>query len=138
MDGNARWAKSKGYDTFMGHRAGLQAFKNTVNSCCSLVPALTVREQLFERTVYVISTSSLSPYQVFAFSSENFRRGEREVAFLMSLFARALKEEGRCGGALKRGSEICPPKSNSLFAGLCTIVVCASGLLENEIVCRPG
>ena len=32
--------------------------------------------------------------QVYAFSSDNWRRSDVEVAFLMSLFTRALRDEG--------------------------------------------
>ncbi len=43
MDGNARWAAQRGLSTFMGHKAGLEAFKKLV-TCCKdwQVPALTV------------------------------------------------------------------------------------------------
>ena len=44
MDGNARWAARRGLSTFMGHQAGLEAFRETVTACSDWgVQALTVR-----------------------------------------------------------------------------------------------
>jgi undecaprenyl diphosphate synthase len=33
MDGNARWAARRGLSTFLGHQAGLQAFKRLLRLC---------------------------------------------------------------------------------------------------------
>ncbi|GAX78551.1 hypothetical protein CEUSTIGMA_g5991.t1 [Chlamydomonas eustigma] len=74
MDGNARWAAERGSSTLTGHARGLEAFKNCVSTCSDWgIPALTV----------------------FAFSTENWGRSTAEVSFLMSLFTRALREEGQ-------------------------------------------
>jgi undecaprenyl diphosphate synthase len=72
MDGNGRWAKSRGLLRVKGHRAGADAVKNVIRCCLQ----------------YQIPVLSL-----FAFSSENWSRPENEVAFLMQLFVEALGRE---------------------------------------------
>jgi len=72
MDGNGRWAKAKGLPRTMGHTAGVEALKNTLNLCSNWgIRALTV----------------------YAFSTENWSRPNDEVNFLMRLFERVLKRE---------------------------------------------
>ncbi|TKB49747.1 di-trans,poly-cis-decaprenylcistransferase [Ferrimonas sediminicola] len=72
MDGNGRWAESKGRPRFAGHRAGVKAVREAVRVCRKHgIRALTL----------------------FAFSSENWRRPEREVALLMRLFMTVLSRE---------------------------------------------
>ena len=72
MDGNGRWAKSRNRPRSMGHQAGLKALRATIENCVDLgVTTLTV----------------------FAFSSENWNRPEREVSRLMEIFLRALDKE---------------------------------------------
>ncbi len=72
MDGNQRWANAKGLPGLEGHKEGAKAVKRTVKACVRQgVQALTL----------------------FAFSSENWRRPEEEVAGLMKLFFDALKTE---------------------------------------------
>lgn len=72
MDGNGRWAKKRGYPRFAGHKVGLDAVRDIVSSCHDMgVEVLTM----------------------FAFSSENWRRPEKEVSVLMDLFLTALKKE---------------------------------------------
>lgn len=72
LDGNGRWAKEKGLSRSDGHAAG---FKNLQK----IVP------YIFSRGVEYLS--------VFAFSTENFKRSEKEVSFLMNLFLIKFKEE---------------------------------------------
>lgn len=65
MDGNNRWAKSRGLRTKDGHRQGAKACKALIKDCIGLqIPYLTL----------------------FAFSSENWMRSEAEVRSLMALF----------------------------------------------------
>jgi undecaprenyl diphosphate synthase len=72
MDGNGRWANRRHLPRIAGHRAGLQAVRKIVERCASKgIEALTV----------------------FAFSSENWRRPQREVKLLMDLFLTALERE---------------------------------------------
>ncbi|HEX4869568.1 MAG TPA: polyprenyl diphosphate synthase [Moraxellaceae bacterium] len=69
MDGNNRWAKKRGLPGPEGHRAG---------------------EAAVRRIVEHSARTGLEVLTVFAFSSENWRRPEQEVAALMSLFLEAL------------------------------------------------
>ncbi len=64
MDGNGRWAKRRGLPRTLGHRAGVNALKRTVEGASQLgVEWLTV----------------------FGFSTENWRRPPSEVSELMTL-----------------------------------------------------
>ncbi|MCA0402652.1 MAG: di-trans,poly-cis-decaprenylcistransferase [Proteobacteria bacterium] len=72
MDGNGRWAESRGLVRIEGHKAGVQAVK-TIIRCC------------LESNIPILS--------LFAFSSENWSRPENEVEFLMQLFIDALHTE---------------------------------------------
>ena len=65
MDGNGRWAKQKHLPRVAGHRAGAKTVRKIVK-CCA------------EKKIEVLT--------LFAFSSENWKRPEREVRFLMDLF----------------------------------------------------
>ena len=72
MDGNGRWAKKRLLPRVAGHKVGVETVRNMVKQCVNLgVDYLTL----------------------FAFSSENWRRPEEEVTFLMGLFMEALKKE---------------------------------------------
>ena len=64
MDGNGRWAKQRGMPRVLGHRAGVNALKRTV-------------EGAQEQNVGVLT--------VFGFSTENWRRPAQEVSELMGL-----------------------------------------------------
>ena len=71
MDGNRRWAKMKGLPTLEGHRAGYEALKRIVDS------------------VYAHHI----PHMVcYAFSTENWKRAEEEVGYLMKLLETAIRE----------------------------------------------
>ncbi|MDP2963204.1 MAG: polyprenyl diphosphate synthase [Sulfurimicrobium sp.] len=72
MDGNGRWAKKRHLPRVMGHKRGLETVREMVKSC-------------IERGVEYLT--------LFAFSSENWRRPEEEVSFLMQLFMLALEKE---------------------------------------------
>lgn len=72
MDGNGRWAKKRFLPRVAGHQRGLETVRELIKQCAELkVEFLTL----------------------FAFSSENWRRPEEEVTFLMGLFLEALKRE---------------------------------------------
>ncbi|WP_233196327.1 isoprenyl transferase [Chromobacterium sinusclupearum] len=72
MDGNGRWAKKRFLPRVAGHKRGLDAVREIVKACKELgVGYLTL----------------------FAFSTENWRRPQEEVSFLMELFLRALDNE---------------------------------------------
>jgi undecaprenyl diphosphate synthase len=72
MDGNGRWAKQRFLPRVAGHRRGLEAVRATVKAC--------VKQGVEHLTL-------------FAFSSENWRRPQEEVKFLMQLFVSALEQE---------------------------------------------
>lgn len=72
MDGNRRWAKKYKKPVVFGHKKGVDVLREIVRHAGEIgVEYLTV----------------------FAFSTENIGRSKMEVSALMSLFARALKEE---------------------------------------------
>ena len=72
MDGNGRWARSRGLPRIAGHRSSLKVVRKIVEVCG-------------ERNVRHLT--------LFAFSSENFRRPPDEVGMLMGLFLDALERE---------------------------------------------
>ena len=72
MDGNGRWAQARGLDRSKGHVAGVDALRETVTTSGRL---------------------GLDALSVYAFSTENWRRPQREVDLLMHLFATTLVKE---------------------------------------------
>ncbi|MHB1514140.1 MAG: polyprenyl diphosphate synthase [Acidiferrobacteraceae bacterium] len=72
MDGNGRWAKARGLPRIAGHRKGLEMVREMVKACAE---------------------TGVRHLTLFAFSSENWRRPEREVQLLMDLFGFALDNE---------------------------------------------
>ena len=71
MDGNGRWAKQRGLPRTAGHAAGAESFRRIANYCRTLgVKYLTV----------------------YAFSTENWKRSQEEVAGIMKLLRRYLEE----------------------------------------------
>lgn len=72
MDGNGRWARSRGMPRPAGHRASVKVVRKVVEECA-------------RRKVRYLT--------LFAFSSENWRRPADEVGMLMSLFLDALERE---------------------------------------------
>ncbi|MEA3198566.1 MAG: undecaprenyl diphosphate synthase [Gammaproteobacteria bacterium] len=72
MDGNGRWARSRGMPRPAGHRASIKVVRRVVEDCA-------------KRNVRHLT--------LFAFSSENWRRPPDEVGMLMNLFLDALERE---------------------------------------------
>lgn len=72
MDGNGRWAASRGLPRTMGHRAGIDALKRTIKS---------------------VKGQPISHLTLYSFSSENWRRPAEEVGELMQLLRFYLKSE---------------------------------------------
>ena len=64
MDGNGRWAQKRGLPREHGHRAGAKTFKNLALYCEKL---------------------GLDAMTVYAFSTENWKRPQREVDAIMDL-----------------------------------------------------
>ncbi|HHH36160.1 MAG TPA: isoprenyl transferase [Gammaproteobacteria bacterium] len=72
MDGNGRWARKRLMPRIAGHRAGVEAVRNTVRAC---------------------ARKGIEVLTLFAFSSENWRRPQEEVSLLMELLLTALQRE---------------------------------------------
>ncbi|MGZ5197044.1 MAG: isoprenyl transferase [Kaistella sp.] len=69
MDGNGRWAKSRGEKRTFGHKHAIKAVREAVNACNEMhIPYLTL----------------------YTFSSENWNRPEDEVDTLMSLISETI------------------------------------------------
>ncbi len=74
MDGNGRWARLKGKTRIDGHVAGVESVRDIVESCSQLgVKYLTL----------------------FTFSTENWKRPEKEVSALMQLLVKVIGRETR-------------------------------------------
>ena len=72
MDGNGRWAQARGLPRFEGHRRGVEAVRSAVRSAIDLsIPYLTI----------------------YSFSSENWSRPAEEVAMLMGLLKRYIRND---------------------------------------------
>jgi len=72
MDGNGRWATNRGLPRTAGHREGLARVREIVTECVNL---------------------GIENLTLYAFSTENWKRPEEEVSFLMNLFRETLKTE---------------------------------------------
>ena len=72
MDGNRRWAKSKGLPTLDVHRRGYDRLKDVVRWA---------------------GEAGVKHLVIYAFSTENWKRTKEEVGYLMDLFRWVLKEE---------------------------------------------
>ncbi|THV62761.1 MULTISPECIES: isoprenyl transferase [Chryseobacterium] len=69
MDGNGRWAKSRGEERTFGHKNAINAVRNAINACNEInIPYLTL----------------------YTFSSENWNRPSEEVNTLMNLLVETL------------------------------------------------
>ena len=66
MDGNGRWAKEKGLNRSVGHKAGADNLVNLLD--------------------YIYNNTSIKVVSLYAFSTENFKREKNEVDYLMKLF----------------------------------------------------
>jgi undecaprenyl diphosphate synthase len=72
MDGNGRWAEARGLPRVEGHRAGIDAVRDTVESSARLgIEVLTL----------------------YAFSVENWKRPDTEISALMGLLKHYLRAE---------------------------------------------
>src|SRR5690606_29849623 len=76
MDGNGRWAMSRGQPRVVGHRAGAKVVRKIVEGAPEL---------------------GIGTLTLYAFSSDNWKRPGREVSGLMRLFRAYLASEtARC------------------------------------------
>ena len=74
MDGNGRWARLKGKTRVEGHAAGVNSVRDIVEASAEL---------------------GIEHLTLFTFSTENWKRPEKEVAALMQLIVRILGRETR-------------------------------------------
>jgi undecaprenyl diphosphate synthase len=72
MDGNGRWAKRRGLPRFEGHRRGVEAVRRTVKASLEI---------------------GLEYLTIFSFSSENWSRPAQEVAELLGLLRRFIRND---------------------------------------------
>lgn len=72
MDGNGRWARQRGEPRIEGHRRGAESVRQTVEECCRL---------------------GIGQLTLYCFSSENWKRPQGELDFLMALLEQYLIEE---------------------------------------------
>ena len=72
MDGNGRWAKKRALNRLSGHKAGIEAVRETIRAASDIgVRHLTI----------------------YSFSTENWKRPAEEVTGLMNLFAKTMLAE---------------------------------------------
>lgn len=72
LDGNRRWANERRLPAFEGHRRGAEVVKKVVKWCKN-------------RGIKILT--------LFAFSTENWKRSEKEVNFLMNLAKRTFSQD---------------------------------------------
>ncbi len=72
MDGNGRWAKKRALNRLRGHKAGIEAVRETIRAA---------------------SDSGVRYLTIYSFSTENWKRPEDEVEGLMELFAKTMLAE---------------------------------------------
>lgn len=66
IDGNGRWAKERGLTRSMGHKAGFNTLEKIIKEC------------FYDYNIPIIS--------IYAFSTENWNRPQKEVDYLMNIF----------------------------------------------------
>lgn len=72
MDGNGRWAKKRFLPRNAGHKEGAEALRKTIKACVEL---------------------GIKYLSVYTFSTENWKRPELEVKFLMGFFNMLIRKE---------------------------------------------
>ncbi len=72
MDGNGRWATSRGLPRIEGHRRGVKSVRLLVEECCRL---------------------GIDQLTLYCFSSENWKRPRHELSLLMHLLEQYVIEE---------------------------------------------
>src|SRR5437762_4623835 len=72
MDGNGRWARERGLPRHEGHRRGVVSVRSTIEECCRL---------------------GVGQLTLYCLSSENWKRPQVELDFLMALLHQYLIEE---------------------------------------------
>lgn len=72
MDGNGRWATKRGLPRTAGHRAGVDALTRVAESCRNF---------------------GVKHLSVYAFSTENFKRSDKECSFIFDLITKFAREK---------------------------------------------
>ena len=72
MDGNGRWARDRGLERIEGHVRGAETVRRVVEECCRL---------------------GIGQLTLYSFSSENWKRPQHELDFLMTLLHKYLLDE---------------------------------------------
>jgi len=72
MDGNGRWARQRGLPRVEGHARGVHSVRATVEECCRL---------------------GIAQLTLYCLSSENWKRPQAELDFLMALLEQYLVQE---------------------------------------------
>ena len=72
MDGNGRWANARGLPRSAGHKAGIEALR---------------------RAVRVAPDLGVEFLSIYSFSTENWQRPKTEVAYLLNLLRRFIKQD---------------------------------------------
>src|SRR5437879_10700577 len=72
MDGNGRWAKQRGLPRIEGHKRGVDSVRSTIEECCRL---------------------GIGQLTLYCLSSENWKRPQAELDFLMTLLEQYLVRE---------------------------------------------
>jgi undecaprenyl diphosphate synthase len=72
MDGNGRWAQERGMQRIQGHLQGVASVRRTIEECCRL---------------------GVGQLTLYCFSTENWKRPQPEIDFLMTLLQEYLIKE---------------------------------------------
>src|ERR1700722_6190287 len=72
MDGNGRWAQERGKQRIQGHAQGVKSVRSTITECCRL---------------------GIGQLTLYCFSTENWKRPQPEIDFLMALLREYLIKE---------------------------------------------
>ena len=72
MDGNGRWAKKRLLPRTFGHKAGAESVRRTIEACVEL---------------------NIKYLTLYVFSTENWKRPQDEVSFLMNFLRELIKKE---------------------------------------------
>src|ERR1700722_16731965 len=72
MDGNGRWAAERGEERIRGHLQGVESVRRTIEECCRL---------------------GIGQLTLYCFSTENWKRPQNEIDFLMTLLHKYLLAE---------------------------------------------
>ena len=94
MDGNRRWAINQGLAGFQGHYQGAKQLDYIVKSAIEL---------------------GISTLTVFAFSTENWKRSEKEVSILMRLLKSQLLDKKEAMKVIKLANKWAVEKKNDNY-----------------------